>query len=88
MAPRLRSNLLYENDDIERIGTFEKQGTFANLLIFSGRGNEAERPGQVKKICQRKCTIEILRCVIGFDPSVECAKSHVPMLILFLYLDS
>ena len=38
MAPRLRSNLLYENDDIERIGTFEKQGTFANLLISPGRG--------------------------------------------------
>jgi hypothetical protein len=74
MAPRLRSNLLYENDDIERVGTFEKQGTFATYYFFLV-GERSGAPVSNEKICRKKCTIEILRCEIEYDPSIEYAEA-------------
>jgi hypothetical protein len=58
MAPRVRSNLLYENDDIERVCTFEKQGTFAIYFFFWTKRNGA--PGINAEIRRKNCTIEIL----------------------------
>ena len=78
MSPNQRSVLLYENEDVERVSTFEKQGE-------RERGAFAHVVRKILQSCQKKYHVEYCRptCFVKTKMNIQFKKSSSQPFILF-----